>query len=486
MKSRTLLLAVVILMASCNRLSGRDDNGRTRLMRAAQSGDVESVRRLARNSSINDQVKGHSSLRQFSALIRWMQELPERRVGWTALMFAIDSSRTQVVQELLERGADAKLGPPHTTPLSLALRPRADTLIIKALLAHGASARAEKNPPLFQAITLRDTTIVRLLLAAGAAADHGQGEPPLVTAVKLKQETIVDQLLRARADVNARDAELGWTPLGWAIALKQDAIADKLRAAGADRAPEIDHALLNAVASGNIGEVKRLLASGANPNMTDERKRTAVSLAIDAKREDIAFVLLEAGAQVPAPARSGLLFTAAWHGADSMVSTLIRLGEKPGHHHLGTAAAAGHVSTVQLLLKAGADPNGDAGSPLRNAIRGDNAEVVRALIQAGADVQRDVRGESPLFQAVVTRRTQATRALLEAGADARKAHWLPMIYTPIVYNDTVTAALLLKHGADINATDSKGMTTLDHAMRLNKPAEIIRFLERHGAKGTSR
>jgi ankyrin repeat protein len=80
------------------------------------------------------------------------------------------------------------------------------------------------------------------------------------------------------------------------------------------------------------------------------------------------------------------------------------------------------------------------------------------------------------------RATDVTPVLIAAGADAAiPTGGLPLIYTPIVYEDTMTAALLLEHGADVNARDMHGRTTLDHAIRLEKKRAIIRSLESRGA-----
>lgn len=484
MRVAVAILTTLVMCATsgCSNPPGRDENGRTPLMRAAQAGNLTEVQRLANKRTINDQVKDHSSLRHLLAFLAWMQQLPERKAGWTALTFAADSGRVEVVQELLRRGADPNLGSRYYRPLSVAIRFNANHAIVEALLKAGARIDSMHPPPLQAAAAMKDSTLVRLLLNAHAPVDSGDRETPLITATRSGSLPIVEMLLRAGANVNARDKQQNWSALDIALANGRMDIVNALLQAGADRAPLLNRELVVAIEGGDYREVERLLKAGANPNATDEKRRLALTIALSNKREDIAFALLRAGAIMPGQTRSELLYTAAFNGADSVITVLLGDTMKPTPTHLGAAAAGGHASTVRLLLKAGADARGEANEPLWDAMRGGNGEVVQALIDAGADAKTARRGETPLEYSVRVRATDITPVLIAAGADAvSPTGSLPMIYTPIVYEDTVTAALLLEHGADINARDMRGQTTLDHAMRLKKKTNIIRFLESRGA-----
>src|SRR5262249_50231913 len=66
-------------------------------------------------------------------------------------------------------------------------------------------------------------------------------------------------------------------------------------------------------------------------------------------------------------------------------------GDYPGWTGLHTAARAGHLETVTLLLRYGADPNGrEAGDntyPLHWAAANRHLNVIRALLDAGGDAQ---------------------------------------------------------------------------------------------------
>jgi len=128
---------------------------------------------------------------------------------------------------------------------------------------------------------------------------------------------------------------------------------------------EIDGKLRDAAARGDVGEMERLIAAGANPN--------------------------------------------AFEGTDSITP-------------LQRAAGEGNVAAIAALLKAGAHVDGatSAGyTPLMFAAVYGHAAAIDALIAAGADVHRtDKTGNTALHLASMHGRLDAARVLLEAGAKA--------------------------------------------------------------------
>jgi hypothetical protein len=97
-----------------------------------------------------------------------------------------------------------------------------------------------------------------------------------------------------------------------------------------------------------------------------------------------------------------------------------------GRTLLHSAAAAGSVTTVDLLLRLGADPNaldGGKHTPLysvgNECARAESADVIRVLVRAGARVNAcdGVTGATALHMAARRGNTVAAKALLECGAD---------------------------------------------------------------------
>lgn len=164
--------------------------------------------------------------------------------GATALYFAVESGHTSVVQRLTERGADVKLaGRSGVSPIAAAAYVGNET-IVEALLARGADERAPDDT----------------------------GKPPIVYAAAGAQIEIVKRLLARNADINARYAN-GLTLLMWA--------------SGPDeKAPEARATQV----------VSYLLDAGAHIDDRDDRGRTALMIAAEGGRAEIANLLLARGA----------------------------------------------------------------------------------------------------------------------------------------------------------------------------------------------
>lgn len=126
--------------------------------------------------------------------------------------------------------------------------------------------------------------------------------------------------------------------------------------------------------------------------------------------------------------------------------------ERPGDrdaHPLIVAIRAGHPEVVDLLLAAGADPDGD---PLHNVIpllETFNLTILRSLLKAGADPNRrgSYDGRTPLHHL------------------AQAAHLAP---------EELTRAfeLLLEAGADGQRRDSRGLTVADVLAQRKSPVKL--------------
>jgi len=145
-----------------------------------------------------------------------------------------------------------------------------------------------------------------------------------------------------------------------------------------------------------------------------------------------------------------------------------------GRTLLHAAAAAGHLATVELLLDLGAAPGvcDDGGhTPLYCAanqcdIEG-GANVVRALVQAGADVDacQGVKHCTPLHMAARRGSVEIAAALLDCGAaiEARDSLGDTPLRRAVNCSKPAVAELLLARGADIHSKGSKGLTPLSAA-----------------------
>ncbi|CAM9592096.1 unnamed protein product, partial [Phaeothamnion confervicola] len=108
------------------------------------------------------------------------------------------------------------------------------------------------------------------------------------------------------------------------------------------------------------------------------------------------------------------------------VSGLDEVGRTPLHLAVVAVAAYERAACVKLLLQAGADPNaldsdghrdgGDGATPLHAAAGNGNADMVALLLRHGANLDAvDADGQTPLMYAAAGNHGGAIAALLEGG-----------------------------------------------------------------------
>lgn len=151
--------------------------------------------------------------------------------------------------------------------------------------------------------------------------------------------------------------------------------------------------LMLAARSGDLEQVKELLASGAEPD--PKGIATPLYFAAQGGRLEIAVLLLEGGADPNAQSDWGT----------------------PLH----IAARRGHIGVATNLLQHGADPNSKGGdldnTPLHDAALGGATEIGRLLIEQGANVNaRNKEFEPPVHLAVERGKLEIAELLRKAGA----------------------------------------------------------------------
>ena len=135
------------------------------------------------------------------------------------------------------------------------------------------------------------------------------------------------------------------------------------------------------------------------------------------------------------------------------------------------AVANGRIERVRLLLAAGADTGAwDAlgNTPLHVAAARGDSQIVSALLGAGAiraNQPSRGTGRTPLHEAAFYRHLDVIRLLLDGGADvnARDRGRQTPLHVAAACGSADVVALLLRLGADSTAHDDKGHTPADLA-----------------------
>lgn len=189
-----------------------------------------------------------------------------------------------------------------------------------------------------------------------------------------------------------------------------------------------------AAAKGDVVEIERLVASGANKEATDGRGRTPLHVAAFQRRHDAARALLRLGAAPDAQEadRYDIITTAAVANDLPMLRIALDGGGNPRaitSRYDGTALIAaahlGHTDVVRMLIAAGAplDHVNNLGwtALIESIVLGDggknHTDTLSALVRAGASLSiTDRQGATPLALARQRGYADMVRILSEAGA----------------------------------------------------------------------
>ncbi|XP_031555564.1 serine/threonine-protein phosphatase 6 regulatory ankyrin repeat subunit C-like isoform X2 [Actinia tenebrosa] len=246
--------------------------------------------------------------------------------------------------------------------------------------------------------------------------------------------------------------------------------------------------LFNAVKNNNESEIRGLLDAGADVNITDESwKRTPLFYAVLGNFENVVRVLIKAGANVNTKDREekSCLFFAVLSDHSNIARVLI--GAKADVNAINKfqkktpifyAVSNGNGELVDALIDAGADVNktdSDGQTALFCALRSKNDNIVRAIIDAGADVNKTEKyGRTALFIAVLHDNKSIVQALIDAGDDVNKTDivYQTALFSAVRQDNESNVRALIDAGADVNNTDKYGETALFSAVRQDNESNV--------------
>jgi ankyrin repeat protein len=331
-----------------------DHYGFTALSRAAQFDNLEMVNALLAAGADPNRASQWGKTALMSANTAEMaralimagadvdaQTIPNTRgfeVGETALMDAACHGQSEVIQVLLEHGAD--------TAIQDALGRTA--LMVASIMGHDDIAKMLDEDGagggLVGAAMLGDVARVQGYLQQESAVPTSTMAVALWWAAGKGRTEIVGLLLDSGSDVEARQ-ERGLT------------------------------ALMNAAWRGHADTVRLLIERGADVNARSDKGGTALAVCLESGKneyEEVVRMLLDAGADVNLTTMSGwtALMAASIHGYTNAVRMLLERGADPNLFTDEKASADEGCSTTNALML---------------AVGNGRVEIVRLLLQYGAD-----------------------------------------------------------------------------------------------------
>jgi len=227
-----------------------------------------------------------------------------------------------------------------------------------------------------------------------------------------------------------------------------------------------DTALAVATYSGHLGIAQLLLEKGANPNLSGRSDRTALIIAADKGYIQLVKLLLKKGAN-------------ASHVPDS---------SSHNQTALEIASVWGHREIVELLMPH-LDPKRDMTTALVNAAWKGYNDIVRLLLEAGADpnVVRKKNRRLPLLIAVEEDNYETVKLLLQYGANANQTsgrYNVAPLQSAVSRGHINIAESLIQGGANIAVLDSTDRMLMDKAVAKGDKA-MIALLNKYNAPGYS-
>ncbi|RXM31962.1 Caskin-1 [Acipenser ruthenus] len=191
-------------------------------------------------------------------------------------------------------------------------------------------------------------------------------------------------------------------------------------------------ALHHAALNGNMELISLLLESQATVDIKDQKGMRPLHYAAWQGKVEPMKTLLKSGSSVNSQSDEGQipLHLAAQHGHYDVSEMLLQHQSNPcivdnaGKTPLDLACEFGRVGVVQLLLSSNmcaallepkpgdtTDPNGT--SPLHQAAKNGHIDIIRLLLQAGININRQTKAGTALHEAALCGKTEVVRLLLD-------------------------------------------------------------------------
>jgi ankyrin repeat protein len=403
-----------------------------------------------------------------------------------------------------------RLNPDGSTPLQWAVY-KGEVAEARRLLRAGANIALANNygaTPMSLAAEVAHTEMLKVLIEAGANADspNPEGQTALMAVARTGNVAAAQLLLQHGATVDAKEKWGGQTALMWASARRHPEMMQLLISKGADvNARSIDRdyqrhvtaegrpksldsggltPLLYAARENCIACVDVLLKNKVDVDLPDPDGVSPLLVAIMNANWDLAKQLIDAGADVN-----------QWdiYGESPLYTAIdLRTRIDGGRNSIDAPNKTTGLAIVKQLLERGANPNMQltfkpanargaiatrGATPLIRAAVNADAEVVKLLLEKGADATVYTADRQTPIHAVLAGRAPEPQALelikvlQKAGTDVNVVALInhpeeirggTALHYAVRKRYKEAIKLLASLNIDMNAVDQDGLTALDY------------------------
>jgi len=434
------------------------------------------------------------------------------KFGFTALMHAVINGNKDVVKYLLDHGANISIKNNRGQTAAFFAINSSNKDIIKLLIRRDPDLINNKNELgaqlLLFGVKKGNQDIVELLLELGANVNHtnSKGETALFHSIKICDDEIAIQLMSKGANVNIQDIN-GDTPVMMAVRLDKFEscyMTKILMEHGADihmHNNKGETPLIMSLQKPKTIVLRFLIEHGADTNQENFQGETPLMYAIKIQNFEGFEILVDRGADINYRNIQGktvfmyiIQLKMAEYLKIAFLKMLIRHGvdvnaqDYHGKTALSYAIQQNSPGLVQFLLESGhVDmnlPDRFNQTPLMQACKGRNTEILKLLIAYGANLNiQDNNGKTSLIYLCGNKRyyqdADITEYIIENGAD-------PLIkdntgQTPLIWasksKKIKVIETLIKKGAAINDQDNFGYTALFYAKKhhFNEIANLLKM-----------
>ena len=468
-------------------LGDSDASGFTPLLAAVRSGNESTIEFLMERNEVVENINAFTALEKE-----------------TPLSAALRERDFELASMLIEAGAEVDVDIKRGRPFVIDAIEKQDAEMIDFLFSHGADVEYRGAFPISAfavAASLDNFELMQRCLKEGAAVDtRGEsGNPLLIEAVMEENPKKTRLLLENGADVNilcVENRRMELTALSHAFDQGSSIVENLLFEHGANanvNGVSGEPLIVQSIAENDLVAAQRFLEEGANPNVMNKDGCTPLAIAVAEEELNAVELLIEAGAD-PSLSGAGMespLLLAIENGNIAIAHMLIVSGAKfDKQRMLARAYSERNTPLMSLLLNAGADPESTLWKTDERvfdiAVRDGSTGAVRTLLDSGASI-----GDN-LWAAILSEQDELIRLILEAGADPRQVG--PGGEDPLDFclrrGRYKAAGILLAGGANPNAQYDHSESWLSKAVRegdekialtlIKAGAEVIGIRSRDG------